>query len=551
MNDFSQDISIDMIYGSFMDAARSSGIATSDDIITKISTGATNPYKFQEVLNENDGNFDKKAGGSFDVIFSPYSTNLDVTAFPHFETPTNLTDPNSLTLNPFNPNNELSLYYAPTGSTLYQNSLTTAGSPTVAESGKEASPSGWLNYGHNIDMAVNGTGQRDSMDFDHQFTSSNGTDVEVVDIRSVGFRAPMVLSGWGYDTDQKPVPADTGNPNIFASGAFRNPNIWKTGPVDLRWDNDRKVWSAGTSTSIFLVKTTNTYNPSSFSYEVQRSASRAQYTRDTLTQKTLGLTDPIHDPEQVAYDADAANFGSFEKLDYTGGEYPHYEAFIIRKTNEDPSTSLYYNLWTDDCQDCGHIIHQCASGDFPRHGSDSANKKILVENPLRQSLNVGDLAFTVKTGRSVNVNTGTFTGGTGTGAAGTLTTDANGTMSDVIDTAGAGYTYGGFAIIDGNIATNVTLTFSGGLTNIAFSPPGGYEANQSYSLSIYPTDATATTESLDIHWILQAEFKSQQVTTHVEGNGGILQTCSTIVQTQGFKSCEWCGEDTTLINNTI
>jgi hypothetical protein len=124
-------------------------------------------------------------------------------------------------------------------------------------------------------------------------------------------------------------------------------------------------------------------------------------------------------------------------------------------------------------------------------------------------------------------------------------------MSAVIDTAGSGYTYGGFAIIDGNIATNVTLTFSGGLTNIAFSPPGGYEASQSYSLSIYPNDATATTESLDIHWILQAEFKSQQVTTHVEANGGILQTCSTVIQTQGFKSCEWCGEDTTLINNTI
>ena len=253
----------------------------------------------------------------------------------------------------------------------------------------------------------------------------------------------------------------------------------------------------------------------------------------------------------MAYDANPSNFGDFESLDYTAGEYPHYEAFIIRQTNDDPSTTSYYNLWTDDCQDCGHIIHQCASGDFTRHGSNSTGKKILVENPLRQSLNVGDLAFTVKTGRKIDVNTGTFTGGSGSGASGTLTTDASGNMSAVINGAGAGYTYGGFAIANGNIATNITLTFSGGLTNISFSPSDGYPANQSYPLSIYPNDATATTEKLDIHWILQAEFKSQQVTTHVEADGGILQTCSTIIQTQGFKSCEYCGENTTLINNTI
>lgn len=473
---------------------------------------------------------DNKGLAGFDTIFSPYTTASGHSELPHFENPTNLTEPNSYTLDPFNPNN------------MFETGVSqTINNDRFARSG------------HNIQIANTWQAAGNGTTGDASFVKDlyeNGT-FTYDGVKSIGLRAPMVLSGWGYDTDQRPVPADTGNPNIFASGAFRNPNIWKTGPVDLRWDNDRKVWSAGTSTSIFLVKMTNTYNPSSFSYEVQRSASRSQYTRDTLTQKILGLTDPIHDPEQVAYDANPANFGSFERLDYTAGEYPHYEAFIIRKTSEDPSTALYYNLWTDDCQDCGHIIHQCTSGNFPRHGSDSENKKILVENPLRQSLNVGDLAFTVKTGRKVNVNTGTFSGGSGTGASGTLTTDASGNMSSVISSAGTGYTYGGFAIASGNIATNVTLTFSGGLTNIAFSPSGGYEPNKSYPLLIYPNDATATTESLDIHWILQAEFKSQQVTTHVEANGGILQTCSTIIQTQGFKSCEQCGEDLTLVNNTI
>jgi len=37
----------------------------------------------------------------------------------------------------------------------------------------------------------------------------------------------------------------------------------------------------------------------------------------------------------------------------------------------------------------------------------------------------------------------------------------------------------------------------------------------------------------------------------VEADGGIMQTCSAIVQTQGFKSCEQCGEDLTLVNNIL
>jgi len=168
---------------------------------------------------------------------------------------------------------------------------------------------------------------------------------------------------------------------------------------------------------------------------------------------------------------------------------------------------------------------------------------------------VGDLAFTVKTGRQEKVNTGSFTGGTGTGASGNLVTDAGGNMSGDITAAGSGYAYGGFAIISsGDICTNVSLTFEtaeSGLSAITVIPTGGFVADTTYPLSIYPNDATTETEELDIHWILQAEFKSQQVTTHVECDGGILQTCTTQIQTQGFKTCEWCGEDLTLINNTI
>lgn len=520
-----------------------------DNPVDRPSVVSSTTEEFSNKLNQLDSDFTKKAGVGFDGVYSPYSTFFGASGFPHFEVPTNKTEPNSLTLNPFNPNNELSLYYAESGGTLWTNSLADTGAATSEELAKLNNPSGWLDYGHNIEFAVKGTGDFRFADFNDEYASYKGSHVEVTNIRAVGFRSPMVLTGWGFDVDGKPVPADTGDSTIFASGAFKNPNIWKSGPLDVRWDDERKVWAAGTSTKIFLVKTTNAYNPSHFSYEVQRSNSRSQYSRDTLSAKAFDSSATIYDPEYVAYDANDKNTGAFERLDFTGLEYPHYEAFIIRETKEDVGPT-YYNLFTDDCQDCGHITN---SGCGAQHGSSSVGKKILIENPLRQSLNVGDLAFTVKTGRKKNVNTGEFTGGSGTGASGILQTDASGNMSGVVQGGGTGYTYGGFAIPSGDICTNVSLTFNGGgsLTNISITPSGGFAVNQTYPLAIYPNDATVSTEELDIHWILQAEFKSQQVTTHVEADGGILQTCTTKIQTQGFKTCEWCGEDLTLINNTI
>ena len=164
------------------------------------------------------------------------------------------------------------------------------------------------------------------------------------------------------------------------------------------------------------------------------------------------------------------------------------------------------------------------------------------------------MAFTVKTGRKEKVNTGSFSGGTGTGATAKLNTDSDGNIVGEITAEGEKYKYGGFAIIDGDICANVSLAFttaSSGLQAITVVPTDGYAPDSGYPLTIYPNDVTADTEDLDVHWILQAEFKSQQVTTHVECNGGILQTCTTKIQTQGFKSCEWCGEDLTLVNNFI
>lgn len=67
---------------------------------------------------------------------------------------------------------------------------------------------------------------------------------DYTNIRGVALRGPLMLHGWGYDTEGKPVPNE--NPSApsrkFASNFLSSPQTWPVGPVDLRWDERRGVW---------------------------------------------------------------------------------------------------------------------------------------------------------------------------------------------------------------------------------------------------------------------------------------------------------------------
>jgi hypothetical protein len=109
--------------------------------------------------------------------------------------------------------------------------------------------------------------------------------------RFLGLRGPLVMAGWGFDTEGYPVPNASGEPkqldnegypkriqsledlqggfqnypgtilgknqeirdgkwtkpkkeNEFMKGWGLRPDSWPVGPVDLRWDESRKVWTA-------------------------------------------------------------------------------------------------------------------------------------------------------------------------------------------------------------------------------------------------------------------------------------------------------------------
>lgn len=64
-------------------------------------------------------------------------------------------------------------------------------------------------------------------------------------IRGVGLKAPVVVVGYGYDTDGNPVPS--GGNGEYVENYRNRADLWKAGPIDLRWDNSRKVWSTGST----------------------------------------------------------------------------------------------------------------------------------------------------------------------------------------------------------------------------------------------------------------------------------------------------------------
>lgn len=101
--------------------------------------------------------------------------------------------------------------------------------------------------------------------------------------RYLAHRGPLVVHGWGYDIMGKPVPNNKENNisgggsesagNLLNGGVFgthqtnysglsdqfyggwmQRPDTWPAGPVDLRWDRNRGVWTVPSDLRFYLVR---------------------------------------------------------------------------------------------------------------------------------------------------------------------------------------------------------------------------------------------------------------------------------------------------------
>jgi hypothetical protein len=90
--------------------------------------------------------------------------------------------------------------------------------------------------------------------------TGNRQDIDVFRTMAA-LRGPVIVSGWGFGADVLPVPrvgntyddggwssssaGQKGANTQFPPNCMFDRSYWKTGPIDLRWDDERQVWGTG------------------------------------------------------------------------------------------------------------------------------------------------------------------------------------------------------------------------------------------------------------------------------------------------------------------
>lgn len=170
--------------------------------------------------------------------------------------------------------------------------------------------------------SIGGTGWIENVDYQMVYNNGQpqtgqGSDLNLNKVNRGGvstvvtnqLRGPMILSGWGFDIAERPVPSVGSDPFTFDTNAVSDRGLWKSGPVDLRWDDQRKVWTAGHQMlhGIALEAITSPSDPTSAtSFRVQVFRKSSQGSNAGGLDTSLGEViiasnrDPSLDQEHVA-----------------------------------------------------------------------------------------------------------------------------------------------------------------------------------------------------------------------------------------------------------
>lgn len=102
--------------------------------------------------------------------------------------------------------------------------------------------------GHDIEYLARGSELPDDLAIQHNDDYASAYDAEnnVVDYRAMALKAPLILTGYGRDINGKPVPnaeGPDGPSNKYLENWLKRSDTWKTGPLDVRWDEARGVWT--------------------------------------------------------------------------------------------------------------------------------------------------------------------------------------------------------------------------------------------------------------------------------------------------------------------
>ena len=234
------------------------------DMIETASSDSVTQTNFADMSKEG---FAQTAFASQDIFSRPVSRFGDGN-FPQYATPTNIVcGSGSIPPQPQGPFVE---WESPTIDIVYYDPFPSTGDNKHI---RDADGGGnELQDHHDISVMAFGEstgtgGPNDTMDLlEHEFANSGFPD----DYRFMATRGPLMIHGWGYDTNGKPIPNHADNEedarvgefvtegltDYFPSGWLRKAGTWPVAPLDLRFDRDRGVWTVPGPPKMLTAKAT-------------------------------------------------------------------------------------------------------------------------------------------------------------------------------------------------------------------------------------------------------------------------------------------------------
>ena len=376
--------------------------------------------------------------------------------------------------------------------------------------------------------------------------------------RPMSLRGPLVLTGWGYDTEGKPTPnfkkeanqrdatprsATFGQAIVpgfldkakqdkhFLTGHMGTIDRWKTGPVDLRWDRTRKVWVSPGTNKVYLCKATRCILPTSgpdglnsFNFGVNNVVGGLrQYSNpcpskacryDTYFPKSEQYPDiEIYDPEDKQWCGncqvkDTVNGPRVHCEEPSTGCVPFYDAVIIR-------SMAHITSGKNVKSDCGDKFKRTQSSDpyskrmgNPCHGWGSSydgRLEYLAEKVVGTNKEYQEEAYDILYERILIENP-----------------LSQGLML-------------GDSFLSYDTGRRITLTYT--RTDGDGCGKGG--------------NPVTVTESLPVHVILQAEFVGVELVTDAHCEAGEMGACTRKIMAQGMVTSKDCGPDEDLPASTV
>lgn len=162
-------------------------------------------YNLPATMGKTDTEWKSKGGMTLDGLLRPFSTDPNASGISKYiEVASGVRTPNLTQLNPF-----------------------------VS--------------GHDIDVVFQGNDFPDNL--------AGNFDTNNI-YRPLALKSPLVLSGFGYNLSGVPVPNSGDGTSQFHQDYLRRQDLWKTGPLETFWDQERGVWTGGDKISVATLTST-------------------------------------------------------------------------------------------------------------------------------------------------------------------------------------------------------------------------------------------------------------------------------------------------------